>query len=74
MKICPNFGFGNNMNNKSINLIYVNWSVPGLKLAFLLFVMVCTLIAMFLVGYFLVMMVMEFFDQNRPEYVPMAVS
>lgn len=74
MKIGPNFGFGNNMNNKSINLIYVNWSVPGLKLAFLLFVMVCTLIAMFLVGYFLVMMVMEFFDQNRPEYVPMAVS
>lgn len=49
-------------------------SVPGLKLAFLVFVMVCILIAMFLVGYFLVMMVMEFFDQTRPEYVPMAVS
>lgn len=77
MKIGPNFGFGNNMNLiqlKSINLIYVNWSVPGLKLGFLLFVMLCTLIAMFLIGYFLVMMVMEFFDQNRPEYVPMAVS
>lgn len=63
----------NNQVNQS-NISYVTWSVPGLKLAFLVFVMLCILIAMFLVGYFLVMMVREFFDQTRPEYVPMAVS